>query len=274
MKNCKKCGETLKDESKFCPNCGESVSIESQKESEKYSTSTGEIDRFGIQNNQHSNLNDIMFSKNPQNSRLESDPFMTSSQSLNQTVSAVQEKKRSHNKVLWGLVILTLLTFSYFYYEYQREQQYISDLNEVIGQMYSGALMAEKILDTTSTIWYNAIFKVENISTNRYTKGFFGFNDFDTAINKYYADTDTINQLSKIDKLKSEIADLMIKLRNPPEKYKLAYETVLDLHIAYKQIVSLAESPTGNLSGFNSDKSQRIGRFIQLVNKLDSIIPK
>lgn len=153
---------------------------------------------------------------------------------------------------------------------------YIDKLELVRMTMLDGAREAESLLNLTARVWYNSIFKERDAETDKYTmSGGYGFNgDFNTSLRALFRDSSTISTISKIEDNQASVAVMMKDLQNPPEGLEKSYETVLELYTVYKSLTDLAMNPSGSLKTFGENKSQKIDKFLQLFQKLETQMPE
>lgn len=167
--------------------------------------------------------------------------------------------------------------------------EYIDNLGQVQILMLSGGSDAESLCDLTSKVWGNAIFKISDSETNKYTREWDyadlymrkfhdvegkKFYDFDKALEKLYADSTTTEKVSNIESNQSSVKDLIKKLQNPPEGLDKCYNTVYDLYRAYKILTDLAINPSGSYEEFGTKKGDAVSDFMSSYEKLDNQIPE
>lgn len=89
-----------------------------------------------------------------------------------------------------------------------------------------------------------------------------------------YDATTTKTTIENIESNQILIKDMMKELQNPPEGLEKCYDTVTELYTAYKGLTNLAINPTGNLTSFSESKSTKVGKFMELFDKLGNQIPE
>ena len=109
---------------------------------------------------------------------------------------------------------------------------------------------------------------------DKYTRKEYGWNDFNTALANLYADSETQGTVSDIESNQVSVKELIKKLQNPPEGLDKCYDTVSELYEAYKILTDLSISPSGNYSGFSTNKSNAVSDFMSAYEKLDNQIPE
>lgn len=153
---------------------------------------------------------------------------------------------------------------------------YIDNLELVRMTMLDGGSEAESLLNLTARVWYNSIFEERDAETDKYTRsGGSGFNDdFNTSLRALFTDSSTIATISRIEDNQALVEPMMKNLQNPPEGLEKSYETVLELYTVYKSLTDLAINPSGSLESFGQNKSQKIDKFLELFQKLETQIPE
>lgn len=157
---------------------------------------------------------------------------------------------------------------------------YIDNLNTAQIFMLSGGSDAEGLCNLTAKVWYNAIYKERDSITDKFTlknKGT-GYtiwvDDFNEALSNLYADSSTKSTIEDIESNQAFVKDLMKEFQNLPEELEKCYDTVTELYTAYKGLTDLAINPTGNLTSFSESKNTKIGKFMELFDKLGNQIPE
>lgn len=153
---------------------------------------------------------------------------------------------------------------------------YLDNLELVRMTMLDGGSDAESLLNLTAKVWYNSIFEERDSETDKYTmSGGSGFNDdFNTSLRALFLDSSTLAAISKIEDNQASVETMMKGLQNPPEGLEKSYETALELYTAYKSLTDLAINPSGSLESFGQNKSQKIDKFLELFQKLETQMPE
>lgn len=160
---------------------------------------------------------------------------------------------------------------------YKKEfNAYIENLNLVRMAMLDGGSDAESLLNLTAKVWYNSIFEERDPETDKYTmSGGFGFNsDFNTSLYALMSDSSTLATISAIEENQTSVETMMKDLQNPPEGLEKSYETVMELYTVYKSLTDLAINPSGSLETFGQNKNQKIEKFLELFQKLETQMPE
>lgn len=189
-------------------------------------------------------------------------------------------------KIIIGIVIAIILCASggigYKIYSDNKEEQlfresyneYIANLEKVQILMLSGGSDAESLCNLTLRVWGNAISEDYDSETDKYTRGTYSWNDFNTALANLYADSSTITKVSNIESNQASVKELIRNLQNPPEGLDKCYDTVSDLYDAYMILTDLAISPSGSYRDYGGNKSDAVSDFMTAYEKLDNQIPE
>lgn len=103
----------------------------------------------------------------------------------------------------------------------REEKEYSSNLEKVTNSMLSGLVKAENVGNFIINVWHNAIYEVRNDDTDIYTMENGKFvDDFNDALFKLHGDEDFINSISEIQDNRTEVTELMKKLKILPRNMK------------------------------------------------------
>lgn len=149
----------------------------------------------------------------------------------------------------------------------KRMEEYSANLELVTYSMLSGAGDAETCGNLIKKVWYNAIYKEWDDSTDKYTRpnGYF-VSDFNDALQNLYSDSSFSLQISGIEDNQDTVNSLMKKLKNPPDEYEDAYEAVTELYDAYLTLTNLATDPSGSLQTFSSNFNDADSEALKCFN--------
>ena len=154
--------------------------------------------------------------------------------------------------------------------EKKRIQEYSDNLNAVSIAVLSGASEAEECCNLAKQVWYDTIFEETNANTKKYI--YYGtylrYDDFNITLGNLYADEDFSQKISDIESNREAVEELMKKLKNPPDQYKDAYETLSNLYESYLKFTDLALSPTGNLQTYSSNFTECDSELLKYYNSL------
>ena len=136
----------------------------------------------------------------------------------------------------------------------KEEKKYYSKLESTTNIMLAGCADAESAAGLIHDVWKNAIYEEEDSSTDDYTKpdGYF-VSDFNDALANLEADISFSKKVDGIRKNQITVEKAMKELKNPPEKYKEAYDTIKDFYESYLEFTRLATNPSGSLQSYTSD---------------------
>jgi hypothetical protein len=140
------------------------------------------------------------------------------------------------------------------------ETQYEEDILYTCANMRVAGLACGLIHSMVSSVWSAAI-------KNTYK-------DFDTEIKNLYEMEYFKQAIETLKKIDDDLMNHMIKLQNPPEKYKEAYNTTLDMYEIYIQLSEQAQSPSGSLLTFNSTCNDLSSRFTSIYARVKVLLPK
>lgn len=273
MINCPECGQEISDKAKLCIHCGK-VFVEEEiiKEEIKCDecgailTETDEVcPNCGCPVEKKATENETK----PQQVEVAS-------------IKMAKKTKRVILGVIIALIICVAGGVGYkIYSDNKAEQEYQKRYNEYIDNlemaqilMITGGSDAESLCNLTLRVWANAIYEDYDDETDKYTRGKYGWNDFNTALANLYADSSTTTKVSNIESNQTSVKDLIKKLQNTPEGLDKCYETVSDLYEAYKKLTDLAINPSGSYKDFAENKSDAVEDFMASYEKLDIQIPE
>lgn len=269
MIKCMECGKDISDKAKKCPYCNK--------------TFIEEVPAFRVINCSECG---IVLSETDEVCHNCGCPiekgFISSKEKLQEVqISSVKVGSKT-KKIIVALVIILALCaaggIGYKVYSNQKANEnynsYIDNLEKAQELMLSGGSDAESLCNLTLKVWGNAIYEESDIETDKYTRpdGYF-VDDFNTALGNLFVDSDTKSTVSNIESNQESVKHIMKKLQDVPEGLDKCYETVSDLNASYNKLADLAINPTGNYSGFSSNKTTAISEFMLAYNKLDTQIP-
>lgn len=138
------------------------------------------------------------------------------------------------------------------------ENIYEKRITSVCAFMRTKGLAYIGLHDSISLLWSLAI-------QNRH--------DFTEAINNFL---DAIEGAPNIDEIYplDHIADLMIEIQEPPEKFKDAYIALIEMYELFVQIAEQARHPTGSLQTYNSKTKDLATKFNSVYSKIQVLLPK
>lgn len=151
----------------------------------------------------------------------------------------------------------------------KQSEEYGTNLNMAVYSMLSGASDAETCGNLIKQVWYNAIYEKSDSATDKYTrpKGYY-VSDFNEALQNLFLDSSFSSQIADINDNKDTVNSLMKKLKNPPEEYKDAYESLSELYDAYISLTNLATDPTGSLQTYSQNFNDADNETLNCYNAL------
>ena len=151
----------------------------------------------------------------------------------------------------------------------KQSEEYGTNLNMAAYSMLSGASDAETCGNLIKQVWYNAICEKSDSKTDKYTKpkGYY-VSDFNDALQNLFSDSSFGSQIADINDNKDTVNSLMKKLKNPPEEYKDAYESLSKLYDAYISLTNLATDPTGSLQTYSQNFNDADNETLNCYNAL------
>jgi flagellar basal body-associated protein FliL len=151
----------------------------------------------------------------------------------------------------------------------KQNEEYVTNLNLAAYSMLSGASDAETCGNLIKQVWYNAIYEKSDSKTDKYKKpkGYY-VSDFNDALQNLFSDSSFSSQIADINDNKDTVNSLMKKLKNPPEEYKDAYESLSKLYDAYISLTNLATDPTGSLQTYSQNFNDADNETLNCYNAL------
>ena len=138
------------------------------------------------------------------------------------------------------------------------ENVYEKQITRVSSYMRVQGLLYEIVHYGISRTWRNAI------DLRR---------DFSKAVNDYLSSIEENPDLNDIHSLE-EIAELMIDIQNPPDKFKDAYTAVIEMYEIYVQMAEQAKNPSGSLQTYNAKTDELSTKFNSVYSKIQILLPR
>ena len=151
----------------------------------------------------------------------------------------------------------------------KQSEEYGTNLNMAAYSILSGASDAETCGNLIKQVWYNSIYEQSDSKTDKYTKpnGYY-VSDFNDALKNLFLDSSFNDQIEDINDNNDTVNSLIKKLKNPPEEYKDAYESISKLYDAYLSLTNLATDPTGNLQTYSQNFNDADNETLNCYNAL------
>lgn len=150
------------------------------------------------------------------------------------------------------------------------EKAYCSKLQTTTYDMLTGCASAEEAAGLIHDVWRNAIYEEEDSSTDEYTQpnGYF-VSDFNDALANLEAEESFSKKIDGIRENQDMVERKIKELKNPPEKYKEAYEAIKDFYDSYLEFTNLATNPSGSLQTYTSDYNDLDSEVMSKYKKMD-----
>lgn len=191
-------------------------------------------------------------------------------------VTAAKSKTKKIAIISVGAVAaLLIVVVAIFGYKAAADGAYMENIAYIYETIPSGAIEAAELSDLTRSVWSNSIWKDHDAETDKYTMTNGKFNsDFNTSLAAMFEDAEVQTKMDAIETSKSEVDAVMKKLQNPPKHLSEYYETVNSMYEAYLSLISLATSPTGNISYYSENIQTHASNFKKYHDKLKTQMPE
>lgn len=216
-KTCPKCGEMLNEKANFCLRCGYDLTA----------------------------IRTVC-----EGCRCEYNASVTACPNCGRPNAAAKPKKKKHKGLLitlisLALVVATLLGLGAAWkIGTAREEKYYKSVYEVCNELFPLWIGSGETIGIYYQVWYNAMYKIQDDETDKYTMKDGQFVDEGYSFELMYGcvalenlqnDQAYKDRIDKIKDARSSVAKKMKELKNPPRKYKelysrlnAFYEDVLD----------------------------------------------
>lgn len=172
-------------------------------------------------------------------------------------------KKKHGGKLNFGVVIavvsimaLVIAVMSIWSANKKNENDTLVILNDLYDDAIEGGMLCEDAGNMTKTVWYNSIFKVEDPTTDIYTRylnGTGGFKDFNESINEYFLNGDYSEKIGSA-QANEKFIDIGIKsIKKVPKSLAEQYESAKEVRSAYNKLLNVVDNPTGNIEEFSAN---------------------
>lgn len=251
---CPNCGKEVSDKAKKCINCGEILipdeKIICQECGTEFEEGLTECPNCGC-------------------------PLEKQNEETSQKVevTGVKLTKKIKKNILIAVAVIIVAVGAVFgavnYQKQKAAELYSENLIKTTGAMLEGASVAEDCGNLIKSVWSNAIYEERDSETDEYTRpeGFW-VTDFNEALYNLFSDSDFSAKIDTIKDNQDKVDELMKKLKNPPEEYKDAYNTISDMYKAYTSFVNCVTSPSGSLQTFSSNFSDNDSELVNYYNAM------
>lgn len=196
----------------------------------------------------------------------------------------VEKSQSKKNKwiitsIIAVVVLIAVIFGAKAYMDDQAHKAYVKEYNDYLAlvektaeDMFEGGLSSESLSNDTVSVWYNAIWKKDDVKTDKYTKlnGTF-VSDFNSALSTFGYDTDTIKIQAKIEVNQDTVDASMSTLKKIPEGLEDHYDAISELYDVYTEFTGLALSPTGSLRTYQESITKLDSSFITKYNKVKKL---
>lgn len=184
------------------------------------------------------------------------------------------KKKKLITLIVSILVIGVVVFVGYLSYSKQKAKEYSTNVNLLMSEMLSSGSDAESLMNLTSKVWSNTIYKKFDSETDKYTrKNGYWESDFNNSLDNLFKDSSTKTKIENIKSSEVKVSEMMKKLQKPPKEYEKLYDTLLELNSSYQATIDLAKSPQGNITAFNNNKNEKISKFMEVYKKIQTQLP-
>lgn len=150
------------------------------------------------------------------------------------------------------------------------DKEYHDQLVEIGSKIYVNGLVSSLYCYDIGQVWYKAIFDDFNYWDDYYQ---YRSSDFNTSISKYL--TTNKDKIDNLKKQQNEIKKEVTKLQNHPnQKYKEAYDKMIELYGAFNNLVDQAISPSGTYRDYVSKYNQYSEDLSSAYEQLSVLIPE
>lgn len=271
---CPECGQNISDKSSKCIHCGKELNKEAEVIVARTCTECG------------TELSESDTCCSACGCPVDAPAESVTSTIQSVEVAGVKVSKNTKKVAIISIVAVILCAITIFAIKYVSDinaekefaatyNAYIDNLEKIQVLSIAGGSKAETLCNLTYNVWRNAIYQDRDSATDPYTcpRGFW-VGDFNKALANLYAASSTTATVSSIEENQTAVKEIVKNLQNPPEGLEKCYDTLSDLHSAYKSLTDLAISPSGNLTGFSEKKSSSVADFMDAYEKLDNQIPE
>ena len=151
------------------------------------------------------------------------------------------------------------------------EAEYYLSISETVDKMLQGAIATEDAGELLYNVWYNSIFEIDDVTTNKYTRRKSGgfYEDFNDALKKLYDDYSFSSQVTKIMSNQKTVDSYMKALANPPDNCTEAYSVIEDLYSAYLDLTNCVTDPIGyNITSYLTAFKDADTAFLKYYKKM------
>ncbi len=207
-------------------------------------------------------------------------------QALNTRIASVEKKNKLSRGLLPILIILALIANIYFIYLlfnvwshvniFYHFDDYLEDINELNSLMFVGASMSESESDNIIDVWYNSIYKIDDVTTNPYTMAEGTFrDDFNDSLIAYFESNSHESSLKEIEVNKTKVGKILNRIENlNSSSVEIDYinNLIYELHKVYLLTLYNANSPSGTLNSYSQSVTDNSNDYYNINQTLNFLI--
>ena len=170
-------------------------------------------------------------------------------------------KNHSHSKskfIITSIIILLIIASSLFYWKYYNDKNYSKELKEAASTMNFQSFVADQMAFGYVSHWRAAI------------KFNSDFNEWIEDKRQEFLKDGSIETLSMT---KDYVSKKLKKLNNPPNKFKDAYETAVEMFGYYDEFTSLAIQPSGSLQSYSQKTTNLYSEISKIYKQFEVRMP-
>lgn len=189
--------------------------------------------------------------------------------------TAKAPKKKRKGIIIAVVAIALVIALASFGIKTVKEAIYYSQMEEVTYAMLNSGADAETAGNLIVSVWNNAIYEKRSKETDKFTLAYnYGgtsyrfVDDFNTALSNLFADADFSADIQQIEKERAEITSCMKELKDPPKKYKDAYQALKTYYDDYMKFTSVVIECNGSLNSFSEEFGECDDKFVDSYDKM------
>ena len=190
--------------------------------------------------------------------------------------------KAKKRKIMCALVSIAVLAAVcagiYVPFMQNREKRYLARMSVLIEDMSHSVFDAERLVNLTSSVWYNTINKEDSHKTNKYTTlnggGDVFHDDFNTSLFNLASDEKTKRTKDYLATEKRYIDDKYRELVKHPNRFDKEHRLLEELYDAYLHLYRMAIEPGGSYSAYTETKEAIVGNYYKNKNKFYILVPE
>lgn len=145
---------------------------------------------------------------------------------------------------------------------------YKTQLKAAISSINLNMFFIEDMLNTTQKAWYNAIYR----KYDEYNKG--DYSDFNNALEAVFTAEENVKTMKTINESHNSMTGMLERIKNPPDKYKAAYDAFIKYYGTYSPLKDLSVNPKGSYTSYTSTKNTLISNYNTAYAELKAVFPE